>query len=125
MHYLKKNSVQIFFLSFLILTLPAKEKNSRLISHGNASTLSPNAQFLDWNRFNGPFDNATSTETQLIENWGEGGPRVIWEVTKGEGYASPAVSKDILILFHRENGMETIDGISKIKTNTAINTGYF
>ena len=112
MYFLKKNLVKIFFLFFLVAYTQAKEKDSQLITHANASILSPNAQFSDWNRFNGPFDNATSTETHLIEDWGERGPRVIWEVVKGEGYASPAVSKNILILFHRQNGMETIEGLN-------------
>ena len=112
MYFLKKNLVKIFFLSFLVAYTQAKEKDSQLITHANAFILSPNAQFSDWNRFNGPFDNATSTETHLIEDWGERGPRVIWEVVKGEGYASPAVSKNILILFHRQNGMETIEGLN-------------
>ena len=43
---------------------------------------------------------------------GKNGPELIWEVTKGEGYASPIISKDILVLFHRQNGMEIIDGIN-------------
>ena len=37
---------------------------------------------------------------------------MLWESKKGEGYASPAISKGILILFYREEGMEKIEGLN-------------
>ena len=80
--------------------------------HRDASSLSKNSETYDWPRYNGPSDDASSTETKLLEKWEKNGPELIWEVTKGEGYASPIISKDILVLFHRQNGMEIIDGIN-------------
>ena len=48
----------------------------------------------------------------LLKDWGDNGPTLLWESKKGEGYASPAISKGILILFYREEGMETIEGLN-------------
>ncbi|MBT3668589.1 MAG: PQQ-binding-like beta-propeller repeat protein [Opitutae bacterium] len=66
----------------------------------------------DWPRFNGPNDNASSPESHLLRDWGDGKPEVLWELTKGEGYASPAVAQGILVLFHRKEGMEIIEGLN-------------
>ena len=64
----------------------------------------------DWPRFNGPGDDAKSIESPLLEEWLEGAPRLLWSLDKGYGYASPAVCKDILVLFHRRDGKEVVGG---------------
>jgi outer membrane protein assembly factor BamB len=112
MQYWGKKSIGLILVSFFLSSLHSQEQKHRLITHGTASILSPNAQVSDWNRFNGPFDNASSPESHLIEDWGKNGPKVIWEVIKGEGYASPAVAQGTLVLFHRENGNEIIEGLN-------------
>lgn len=112
MYYLKKKSIILILLSFFLLSLQSKEKKLSLITHGMASPLSNKAKVYDWSRFNGPFDNASSSETHLIDNWGKNGPKIIWEVMKGEGYASPAIAQGVLVLFHRENGNEIIEGLN-------------
>ena len=64
---------------------------------------------FDWPRFNGPFDNATTMESPLILESENPNIRKIWELTKGRGYSSPAISQDKLILFHLDNGYEIIE----------------
>ena len=45
-----------------------------------------------WPRFRGPnFDNISVEETELTRNWPQGGPKVLWGVDVGEGYAGAAV----------------------------------
>ena len=93
-------------------SLFGKEQNERLSVHRTASPISQIAQTTDWPRYNGPTDDASSPETMLLKDWGDNGPTLLWESKKGEGYASPAISKGILILFYREEGMETIEGLN-------------
>ena len=86
----------------------ASESN-RLIQHASAKPLKPEAKSLDWPRFNGPFDNATTLETHLTTDSGKLKIDKLWELTKGEGYASPAITKDRLILFHLDGSKEIIE----------------
>ena len=45
-----------------------------------------------WPRFRGAdFDAISKDNTPLARQWPEGGPRVIWSIELGEGYAGPAV----------------------------------
>ena len=56
-------------------------------------------------------DNASSPEACSLENWNQSSPEVLWEILKGEGYASPAITNNILVLFHRKDGFEQIEGL--------------
>ena len=85
--------------------------SSRLEIHAEASPLPEGAITAEWPRFNGPLDDATSPETKLLGKWPEGGPRLLWEISKGEGYASPAIKNGKLVLFHRLEGEETIEAL--------------
>ena len=58
---------------------------------GAACVAASPARAEDWPRFLGPRDNATSRETKLRHDWGKGGPSVLWEFPKGEGFAGPAL----------------------------------
>jgi outer membrane protein assembly factor BamB len=55
----------------------------------------------DWPQFLGPQRNAVSTETGLLQTWGEKGPPMLWQKDIGEGFSAPVVAGDHLILFHR------------------------
>ncbi len=45
-----------------------------------------------WTNFRGPgYDNINKEQVRLIENWGKGGPRILWKKMLGEGHAAPAV----------------------------------
>lgn len=101
-----------FLMFFFSLFLQAKEQEIRPNPHQSLSPLNSKAVTTDWPRFNGPYDNASSTESHLLQEWKSGQLEVLWEFEKGEGYASPAVSLGILVLFHRKDGMESVEGIN-------------
>ncbi len=50
-----------------------------------------------------------STETKLAHSWPKGGPKLVWEMKKGTGYSSPAVSGDRLVMFHRVGNEERVE----------------
>ncbi len=101
--------ILLFCFSFF---LQSKENETRLKVYKSAQSHHIEAMTTDWPRFNGPNDNASSPESHLLRDWGDGKPEVLWELTKGEGYASPAVAQGILVLFHRKEGMEIIEGLN-------------
>jgi len=62
-----------------------------------------------WPRLNGPTGDGRSTETGLRLTWSDTGPPERWRVAVGEGYSSPVVEGDDVILFHRIEQDELID----------------
>ena len=78
------------------------------------TALSKAAVVEDWPRFNGLSDNAKSLESPLLQKWPAEGPSLVWSLEKGDGYASPAIMGDILVLFHRINGQEVAEGRNAI-----------
>ena len=95
--------------------LPQEKSTARLTTLAKASPLSEDAITSDWPRFNGPDDNAKSSETKLLKKWPEDGPKLLWEIRKGEGYASPAIKDGTLILFHRIEEKEMIEAVDAEK----------
>jgi outer membrane protein assembly factor BamB len=91
------------------LPAPSPQKQEGLTFRAAPRPLAPGAVTHDWRSFLGPAQNATSTETPLLARFGPNGPAVVWEVTKGEGYASPAVVGERLILFHRVGDEEVVE----------------
>jgi len=65
----------------------------------------------DWPRFLGPKDDCSSAETGLLKKWPKEGPKKLWEVEKGAGYACPVVAGKWCILFHSREGREIIEGL--------------
>lgn len=53
--------------------------------------ISSDLQAENWPQFRGPRRDGTSSETGLLREWPEGGPKVLWTVPLGPGYAAPAV----------------------------------
>ena len=68
--------------------------------------LSPDAVTHDWASFLGPTHNAVSTETRLSRALP---PPLVWEMEKGTGYTSPAVSGDRLVFLHRLGDNEVVE----------------
>jgi len=99
-------SVIFFGISFFLSVALAEE---RLLSHGEPTALSDEAQTSNWPRFLGPTDDLRSPETHLFREWGDTGPALLWELSKGEGYASPIIEGERLLLFHRLDGSERIE----------------
>ena len=63
--------------------------------------LAPALRAADWPQLHGPARDGHSAETKLDWNWPKGGPKVLWKMDVGSGWASPVVAGDSLILFHR------------------------
>jgi outer membrane protein assembly factor BamB len=91
----------------LLPTLGWAQKKGPLTFHAAPKPLPKGAVVEDWPRFLGMRDNATSQETKLLKKWPQGGPKKVWELTTGEGYACPILAEGKLIYFHR---LEDSDG---------------
>jgi len=48
----------------------------------------------DWPQWRGPNRDGISRETGLLKNWPKDGPKVLWRVPSGEGYAGIVIAKD-------------------------------
>src|SRR5437870_8240109 len=68
--------------------------------------LAKDAVTHDWTAFLGPTHNAISTETRLSRRLP---PPLIWEFTKGTGYASPAIAGERLVFLHRLGNEEIVE----------------
>ncbi len=74
--------------------------------HGKPKPLAKSAVTQDWTSFLGPSHNAVSTETRLSRKLP---PPLVWELSKGTGYASPAISGDRLLFLQRQGGEEIVE----------------
>ncbi len=97
-----------------VLKLPetppeSARKQPELTFHAAPKPLAPGAVTHDWRNFLGPTFNGVSTERPLAARFGPNGPRRVWEVSKGDGYASPAVVGERVILFHRVGANEVVE----------------
>ncbi len=63
----------------------------------------------DWPQFLGPNRDGRSTETGLLASWPKEGPPELWDKKLGEGWASPVVAGDRLIVFHRLDDKEIVE----------------
>lgn len=76
--------------------------------------LAAGAAVSDWATFLGPTHNAISPETKLLKDFGAapggaGGPALLWQMVKGEGYAAPAVMGERVVAFHRLGTREIVE----------------
>jgi outer membrane protein assembly factor BamB len=92
---------------------PVARKNPDVTFHAAPKPQSKGAVSQDWPCFLGPTHNGFSTETKLLRKFPPGGPPLLWEINKGEGYAEPAIVGDRLILFHRVADKETVDCLNR------------
>ncbi len=102
--------VLLAFFSLLSLT-PAlgDDEDPRLTFHQKATPLAEDALTESWPRFLGARDDAKSRETRVAKAWPAGGPPLVWELQKGDGYTTPAIADGRLILFHRWEREERIE----------------
>ncbi|MBL9203306.1 MAG: PQQ-like beta-propeller repeat protein, partial [Opitutaceae bacterium] len=77
--------------------------------HAAPRALAAGATVEDWPHFLGPRLDATTHETKLIDRWPAGGPKLVWEMARGEGYACPTIAEGRLVYFHRVGERETVD----------------
>ncbi|MEM7011718.1 MAG: PQQ-binding-like beta-propeller repeat protein [Verrucomicrobiota bacterium] len=97
------------FLFSAAAGLPAQDDFDRLTSHAEPKPLSEAAKTEDWPRFLGSNDDATSGETHLLQSFPEGGPKLLWEVSRGQGYAGPTIIGDRLIHYHNLDDVDIIE----------------
>jgi len=60
-----------------------------LTFHAPPKTLPESAVTGEWPHFLGPVYNATTGETRLLQTWPAAGPKRVWEMQSGDGYACP------------------------------------
>ncbi|MBX3744399.1 MAG: PQQ-binding-like beta-propeller repeat protein [Verrucomicrobiae bacterium] len=63
----------------------------------------------DWPAFLGPYGDATSSETGLIDRFPPEGPPVVWSRPVGTGYSAPSLLDGQLVLHHRIGDEERIE----------------
>jgi outer membrane protein assembly factor BamB len=82
-------------------TEPGPSDYDRVTFHGAPKPLPAGAVTHDWKTFLGPTHNGISTETKLLKKWPNGGPKPVWELSKGIAYTSPSIHGDYLVFSHR------------------------
>ncbi|MDQ3812827.1 MAG: PQQ-like beta-propeller repeat protein [Armatimonadota bacterium] len=88
---------------------PEAQQQAELKFHHAPKPLATDAVTHEWRSFLGPTHNAISTETPLLKRFDKNGPPVVWEVSRGEGYASPAVVGQRVVVFHRVGDEEVVE----------------
>lgn len=102
----------VAFAVFLLDGLGAAEPSNRLdslIFHAAPKPWPADAIAEAWPHFLGPYHNATTRETRLLDRWPATGPQKVWELETGEGYACPVIFDGRLVYFHRLGDRETVD----------------
>lgn len=64
--------------------------------------------YADWPQYMGPDRNGISPDKGLMRAWPEGGPRVLWTVPVGPGYAGPAIYKGEVFLLDRVDDQKDV-----------------
>jgi len=73
------------------------------------SPLADGAVTEDWGVFLGPTHNGVSRETKLNLTWDAKGPKLLWSMPRGTGYASPAIVGGKLVYQHRVGDEDVIE----------------
>ena len=72
-------------------------------------SLALSAVAADWPQWRGPNRDGCSTETGLLKQWPDGGPKVVWQVDSvGVGYSSVAIKGDRIFTQGDLDGVEHI-----------------
>lgn len=62
----------------------------------------------DWPQWRGPHRDGVSTETGLLTTWPDSGPRQLWEVPMGQGFAAPVVARNRVVGFFLNDDHEHV-----------------
>jgi outer membrane protein assembly factor BamB len=79
-----------------------------LISLPLVFVLTPPSFGADWPQLHGPARDGHSAETKLNWNWPKDGPKVLWQMDAGRGWAGPVVAGERLVFFHRVGDEEVV-----------------
>jgi len=73
--------------------------------------LAGSVQAGEWPQILGPTRNGVAVEEKLIDSLPAKGPRIAWEHEVGEGYAGVAVAGGTVVVFHRLDNKEIVEGL--------------
>lgn len=73
-----------------------------------ALALTPALRAGDWPQLHGPARDGHSAETGLNWSWPKGGPKVLWKLDAGAGWAGPVVAGGRLVFFQRLGDEEVV-----------------
>lgn len=65
----------------------------------------------DWPQILGPSRDGRAVDETLPDRWPAGGPKTVWSVPAGEGFAGPAIADGKVVFFHRVQGNEQVDAL--------------
>jgi outer membrane protein assembly factor BamB len=85
------------------------QKNPDATFHAAPKPLPKGAVTEDWPCFLGPSHKLVSTETKLLKQFPKDGLKLVWEATRGSGYAAPAILGERLVMFHRVGNEEVVE----------------
>ena len=68
----------------------------------------------EWPQFLGPQRNGLSTETGLLEQWPDGGPKVVWRVPGGVGMSGLAISRGRVLTMVQREGQQWLVALNNI-----------
>ena len=75
----------------------------------------------DWGEWRGTNRDGISTETNLLQSWPEGGPRLLWEINDiGGGYSTPAVVGDRLFYVTNKGMSDEYVRAARVKDGSEI-----
>jgi outer membrane protein assembly factor BamB len=77
--------------------------------HAAPSPQAEGAVGEDWPCFLGPLHNGVSRETRLLHQWPAGGPKLVWSMPRGTGYASPSLVGGVLVYQHRVGDSDLVE----------------
>lgn len=107
-------SLLLIFLAPLVTLLATGAEDGKPVEwpglkfHHAPNALPAGAVSSEWPRFQGPIDVPISPETKLLKELKPEGPPKVWECEIGAGYASPVISGNYLVFFHRPKNVEEI-----------------
>ncbi len=85
------------------------QPNPDVTFHAKPKALPAGAVTENWEPFLGARHDGTSLETHTLKKFPEAGLSIVWEMKRGAGYASPAISGDRLVYIHRIENDEVVE----------------
>ncbi|MHC4405917.1 MAG: outer membrane protein assembly factor BamB family protein [Planctomycetota bacterium] len=90
-----------------------------MLDHGNPFWLlcftlaaaTSNAEAGQWPQILGPNRDGVAVDEQLAEAWPKDGPRTVWSLSVGSGFAGAAVEGDATVVFHRLADEEVVEAV--------------
>jgi outer membrane protein assembly factor BamB len=93
--------------------VPAAKAYPELTFHRAPGPLAADAVVEDWPGFLGPGRDGRSRETRLRTDFPEEGPPLLWEMERGQGFASPVIVGERLVYTHRVGDESVVDCLER------------